>query len=255
MPVERVLALAHGGLALWRFSPHELSRYDRLLESFLDEQEKKRLERFLNVRTKLEFALCRGVLRFLLSAALGSDPNQVRIGTGAQGKPQLDAKQGLFFNISHTAGLCLIALSRAGEVGVDAEKLHDIKEVATLATNYLSPDELKIWQEKGEGEKSACFLEFWSAKEALLKAAGCGMSIHPCQVNTREILSGNIARGMQENGRLFEFRDCWLQRLALPPGYLGWLAAFQKPVSVNFYNFSARLLDNFYASDGRKVEK
>lgn len=245
---------------VWRFDPIDFWPYVSSLETFLSADEIKRLDRFLNQESRLNFIVCRGVLHFLLSCAAGCPLEQITIENDPQGKPQLskDAhSHTVFFNISHTQNLCLIALSHTYEVGIDVERLHPLKELSSLAQTYLSPEEWEIWQKKGKNEKLPVFYEFWCAKEAILKAAGCGLTIHPRQVNTIEAQSGCPVRGIQDDGCFFEFRDYALYPMPLGSDYRGWLVAFGKACSLGLYEFSPQLLTNSFSSfsEGINVEK
>jgi phosphopantetheinyl transferase len=256
--IDHVPDLEMGDVAVWQFNPKDLTQYARSLESYLSSEEKKRLDRFISLEARQEFALCRGILHFLLARLTGGTPEHINIKDGSQGKPEfVDEHQAhsLTFNISHTECMCLIAFSSGGDAGVDVEKVHAIKDLPRLAQTYLSPEELIVWQGTQDKHKAARFLEFWCAKEAILKAAGCGLTIHPSQVNTLEALAGRAVRGMQEDGCFFEFRDCWIKKLPLPEDYRGWLAVFGAPAGLRFYRFNAQLLDAVFASDGRNVEK
>jgi 4'-phosphopantetheinyl transferase len=256
--VDSIQQLGSAETVVWKFSPGELAQYSRLMRSFLSGDEKKRLDRFINEASRQEFIFCRGILRFILAELLGKSPRSLNIGASEHGKPVLIVENQanfISFNISHTEDLCLIAFSRDCEVGIDVEKVHFIRKSSSLSQTYLSPEEFSEWRKVPEQQKSARFIDFWCAKEAILKAAGCGLTIHPNQVNTIEALSEQVVRGVQEDGCFFEFRDCHLTRLPLPEDYCGWLAVFGTSKSIRLCRFKQQLLEKGYSSDGRNVEK
>ena len=82
------------------------------------------------------------------------------------GKPNWQSKQGhiLDFNISHSNECVLVAASNSVKVGVDVEKVRELKNLNFKMV--MSPDELKLIR-----ETPGLFFEIWSKKEAVVKAA------------------------------------------------------------------------------------
>jgi 4'-phosphopantetheinyl transferase len=79
------------------------------------------------------------------------------------GKPMVDLP--VDFSLSHCAGRALCALTTAGRVGVDVERL-DASTAAAFKI-YLSPSE-RAWA----GDDPRRFYALWTRKEAVVKAAG-----------------------------------------------------------------------------------
>ena len=84
---------------------------------------------------------------------------------GEQGKPFFPDRPERHFNLSHTAGLCLCALSAAGPVGADIERLRPRRP--ELPRYVMSDGELAVFD--GSWEK---FYEVWTLKEAYCKFLG-----------------------------------------------------------------------------------
>ena len=91
---------------------------------------------------------------------------------GALGKPFFPDFPDRRFSLSHTAGLCLCALSEAGEVGVDIERVRPRR--ASLPRYALSGAELAAFDGTWED-----FARLWTLKEAYCKFLG--RSIFPPQ--------------------------------------------------------------------------
>lgn len=257
--IDHIPGLNERQVVVWRFDPEHLRPYANEFEKLLSPDEKARLTRFVNQESRQNFVICRGVLHFVLSQITSMLPGQVRIRNGLQGKPELVTDAHMHpvnFNISHTQDLCLIAFSANLEVGVDVEKVREIKELGSMARTYLSPEEHTIWVKKPDTEKAHTFYKYWCAKEAVLKATGCGLSIHPNQINIIEALSNQPLRGVQEDGCLFEFRDCELKHLPMGNEFQGWLAVFGKPDSICLYDFTNQVVANsgFAIPEGKKME-
>lgn len=151
-------------------SPLELDRYARLLS----EEETIRAARFLFPQTRIRFIAGRGILRELLAAYQDVQPEEIRLSYNRYGKPCLQGG-GSYFNLSHTGGTVLYAVSRTAEVGVDIEAMRkdfDWEEMS-FALSARERAELKRSPLPNPHE---AFLQRWVRREALCKAAGKGLS-------------------------------------------------------------------------------
>lgn len=89
------------------------------------------------------------------------------------GQPRLDPSEGWSISISHSDPWVGVALSRDGSVGVDVEPVNRIVDFGSLLRGACAPSEAE------HVECADDLLRRWTAKEALLKAAGCGLSVDP----------------------------------------------------------------------------
>ena len=80
------------------------------------------------------------------------------------GKPGWRGKTSFDFNISHSENMILAASSKTMQLGVDVEKIRTLKSLNF--NRVLSADELAKISETPE-----LFFDFWSKKEAVVKAA------------------------------------------------------------------------------------
>ncbi|HTY96258.1 MAG TPA: 4'-phosphopantetheinyl transferase superfamily protein [Solirubrobacteraceae bacterium] len=79
----------------------------------------------------------------------------------------------LFFNVSHSGPLALLAFTRAGDVGIDVELPRPrTTELSALAGRVLGPAEGRRIQELPEEIREREVLRGWVRHEALLKHAG-----------------------------------------------------------------------------------
>jgi len=151
---------------------------------FKDQQEEKALHRCLNreeVARKHSFAtaelgkrymVAHGFLRSTLADYLSCRPKEVQIVTLPWGKPCL-LKERLFFNMSHTDKRVVIAVSKDGPVGIDAEEIRLVPEASDIAWRWFSKQEIH-WIES-QNNRHLAFLHCWVRREALLKAVGLGL--------------------------------------------------------------------------------
>jgi 4'-phosphopantetheinyl transferase len=168
-----------------------------------------RASRFHFEKDRIPFARCRSALRFLLSRYLRIPAVEIRFEYQPSGKPELAAQQNpgqLLFNVSHSAGLALIAVSADHRVGVDIEKIRPDVDVTALAERFFSLRERAGLQALPDHLRVPGFFACWTRKEAFLKATGDGLSfpLADCSVTTHpdldprlEDIKGNTEAGKQ----------------------------------------------------------
>jgi 4'-phosphopantetheinyl transferase len=115
-------------------------------------------------------------LRTLLGAYLDRDPAQLQITRAARGKPRLEGEPSLEFNLSHSGGALLVALSRTLALGVDLELPRRQRPVLELARRFFAPAEAAALAALPEARRQEAFLHLWTGKEAVLKALGHGIA-------------------------------------------------------------------------------
>ncbi len=126
-------------------------------------------EHTLDRRVRQQF-----LLRLILAACLGCRGRDLRIERAASGKPQL-VGGGPRFNLSHSGEWLAVALAEA-PVGVDIEYRRPIPRAVRLARRYFDPSEAAWLAGFDEPRRSAEFLRFWTAKEALIKTASASVA-------------------------------------------------------------------------------
>jgi 4'-phosphopantetheinyl transferase len=169
------------------------------LKAFLDllaPDERERAERFHFEKDRHHFIVARGVLRDILSRYLDCSPASVRFSFNVYGKPVLAGEYehaGLRFNLSHSQGVALYALTRAGEVGVDIEFLRDDFASLEIAERYFSRTEVALLRTLRPELRTNGFFNCWTRKEAYIKALGEGLS-HPLDRFAVSLAPGEPAR-------------------------------------------------------------
>lgn len=125
----------------------------------------------------------RAPLVALLAGYLGIAESAVTLDEDPRGKPYLahsaqSASGGvaLEFNWSHSGDYALVALSRHGEVGVDIEQLGKNLRALEIAHRFFDAGEADALSVLDPDTRDHAFIGLWCAKEAVLKAAGEGLS-------------------------------------------------------------------------------
>src|SRR2546429_8078089 len=130
----------HSGCARLDVPPEPSAR----LYATLTPDERTRSARFRFELDQQRFIVARGVLRELLGRYLQPQPSHIRFAYNAFGKPDLSPEFGnrLKFNLSHSAGLALIAIATASNVGVDLEYIRAQSDYADIARRFFSAAEV-----------------------------------------------------------------------------------------------------------------
>jgi phosphopantetheinyl transferase len=147
---------------VWRA---DLDTAPKQLQDLLCASEQARAARIVHERDRMRWARSRGMLRLLLARYLAADPRELRFELGAHGKPWLrdraeeeigpDMWPDLRFNLSHSGGLLLVAVTAGMEVGVDIECANE--------------------------RHTSDFMRTWTMHEAAVKCLGTGLSSMPVE--------------------------------------------------------------------------
>jgi 4'-phosphopantetheinyl transferase len=144
---------------------------------WLSEAERARMQRFHFARHRAEFLRGKLLTRATLAARVGEGPAALRFASASHGKPSLLGTQRVAFNLSHSGGTNLLAVSSHGEVGVDIEHIDAQRCGVDLARRYFTPGECQYLLHAPQHELALRFFSLWTLKEALIKAHGGGLSV------------------------------------------------------------------------------
>ncbi len=150
------------------------------LKNILSEDELQRAARFRFEKHRKNFISARGHLRLLLSAYTGLNPHSIKFTYNEFGKPFLNTAHSgrpLFFNISHSHELALIAFNPQWELGVDIEWMPPDFNGLHLVKRFFSANEIEQIEQLPEAQKKEAFFNGWTRKEAYIKARGKGLNI------------------------------------------------------------------------------
>jgi 4'-phosphopantetheinyl transferase len=218
VPLE--LASPVADVALWwatlAASDEEVAR----VSGWLASAEHARAARFGREALSRRYILGRALLRWTLGNALGLPPPAVPIVRGVRGRPQLAGDTGVDFNVSHTEGVALIGIARAGRIGVDVERADRDVRADGLARKFLTAVEQATLAPLPEAERRARFLRYWTCKEAMSKATGEGLSAPLRRLEVRLADAIELARGPAP----YEPARWRLHAVDVPDGYLATLA-------------------------------
>src|SRR5262245_36325916 len=106
------------------------------MEASLSEPERIRAAKFLHKEAQARYVFSRGLLRNILSTFVDARPEDLTFSANEFGKPFLDepfASSGIYFNVSHSQNLVVIAVAFDRQIGVDVEFVRPISDVDAIA--------------------------------------------------------------------------------------------------------------------------
>jgi len=153
------------------------SAYRELLSKAEREQE----TRFYFANDRRRYLLTRALVRTVLSRYFLISPKEWAFSKNAYGRPEVvnvEANEaGVSFNISHTHGLIILAVAKRRALGVDIVNLQSREASMDVAARYFAPAEVEVLSSTARDRQHYRFFEYWSFKEAYVKARGMGLSV------------------------------------------------------------------------------
>ena len=188
--------------------------------------EQARAERFYFQRDRERFITAHRVLRAILSLYLNRAPKCLSFCYSSHGKPALAWESGgdaIRFNMSHSHGVALYAVTRGREVGIDLEFIRRDLEVEQIAERFFSRRETATLRALPTDLRKYAFFLCWTRKEAYIKARGEGLSLPLDQFDV-SLIPGEPAALLSTQPDSDEALRWSLQELTLASGYVGALA-------------------------------
>ncbi len=142
-------------------------------EALLDELERSRAAAFARPEDRARFVLGAVLLKLAVADATGREPATVVIDRTCDecgephGRPRV-AGSDVQVSVAHSGELVMVALTRAGPVGIDVEQ-HAGQWTPALNRRVLATSEAA----GSQGE----FLGYWCRKESVVKATGDGLRV------------------------------------------------------------------------------
>jgi 4'-phosphopantetheinyl transferase len=188
--------------------PALVAAYQRLLTR----EEAARYARFLVEEPRRQYLVTRALVRTVLSRYVAIPPEAWTFVRNEHGRPEVGGPPGaerLRFSLSNTRGLVVCAVARTCEVGVDVEDLESRVNPQAIARQFLSPVERSALESLPIEEQRRRFFEYWTLKEAYLKARGLGLSL-PLDQFSFHLGEGGLIRisfdsGLDDDPRAWQF--------------------------------------------------
>ncbi|MBD0336528.1 MAG: 4'-phosphopantetheinyl transferase superfamily protein [Cyanobacteria bacterium Co-bin13] len=191
---DAATALTAGTLHIWHLHLQGLEPYLEAWASCLSAEERDRMNRFVFERDRIRYGLSRGGLRQLLSQYVNCEPAKLEFEYETRGKPHLclnGQRAELQFNLSHSGDWVVYGVSCDRAVGIDVEQVRPLRDLQQMAQRCLTAEEQRAFEQLPSAVAQAQFFEYWTGKEAFLKATGQGLTRSMSDVRA-DLLAGKI---------------------------------------------------------------
>lgn len=136
--------------------------------------ERERADSFLREESGRRWVAARWALRRVLESYLEEPAAEIELEVDGHGKPRLRNGVGVEFNLSHSNGLALVAVTEGRAVGVDVEMIEPERDLIALAERALPQEDAAAVRAASESERPAVFYAAWTRHEARFK---CGLDV------------------------------------------------------------------------------
>jgi 4'-phosphopantetheinyl transferase len=186
--------------------------------ALLDAAENLRMRRKRKQDDRETLTVSYALHRLLLGCILGMNPAAVPLWRDAAGCPRVGDNL-VHTSLSHAGDWIALAVSRVGLVGVDIEPLVRTDMLPEMAEAICTRSEHAAMEALAIDDRGRALLALWVRKEALLKAAGTGLSV---EMNSFAAPEGPVRpMPMLEGGawlEMLETGSACLAALARPAG-------------------------------------
>jgi 4'-phosphopantetheinyl transferase len=231
------LKLSDNDIHVWRADLNLLPEQIEALAAILSADESDRANRFRFEKDRNRFIAARAILRSLLATYLNLPPSQLEFIYGDRGKPSLSVATpgNLSFNLSHSKGLALYAITRTSSIGIDLEYLRNLSDALQLAKRFFSHSEYEVIAQLSPPEQQRAFFKAWTAKEAYLKAKGSGLSggLEKVEIS---IASGYVLKLLSIDGDASLASSWSLYSVEPHPDYLAALAIEKNNWNLSYWD-------------------
>ena len=176
------LSLPSNVAHLWYVYPDAIDDWYLLAayHSIMSADEAEQQARYRFAAGRKEYLVTRALVRSVLSAYAPILPRDWMFVRNEHGRPEISGPPGaprFRFNLSNTRGLIVCLVARDREVGVDVEDVHRPGETVAVADRFFSPFESAMLNRQPLHRQRDRFFDYWTLKEAYIKARGMGLSI------------------------------------------------------------------------------
>jgi 4'-phosphopantetheinyl transferase len=181
--LEPDLSLSSGRVDLWVLTEDAVDHATELVTSYralLTEPECEQERRFRFPKDRHRYLLTRTLVRTAMSRYVPIAAADWRFVPDRYGRPLIvndhALARELSFNVSHTDGIVVLAITSTNALGVDVETVHR-EAPYDVASQHFSAHEYAALKALPESLRRRRFFELWTLKESYVKARGLGLSI------------------------------------------------------------------------------
>ncbi len=173
-------------LSLFYGNTKEFSLNTAMMYAKISTMEQKRADKFIFASDRENYIISHYILNKQLSKTLGIPIESLSINFENNRKPFI-ANSLIDFNLSHSKNYYCFGIIETmhGQIGVDIEKIEELRDLDSIVNNYMHVDEKKYINESTLTSKEQLirFYEIWTRKEAFLKMIGIGIITNLKEIN------------------------------------------------------------------------
>jgi len=173
------LTLNNNDVHVWLIEPAKINDGKLLdaLKTLLNHNEIEKVQRYRLTKAKHTALITRAFVRIVLSQYTDVPAQEWSFNLGVHGKPEINSPPiPLSFNLSHNDNLIICAVSLDKKIGCDIENLSRKISIKAIAQRYFSATEFDALMALSPALQTRRFFEYWTLKEAFVKATGMGIS-------------------------------------------------------------------------------
>ena len=174
------LKIRKNEIHLWQVNPDKITQPELLnkYKNLLSDDETKKQQRYKFSHDRHDALITRAFVRDLLSYYADIAPSDWRFDKGEKDKPEIvNPSLPLRFNLSHTKGLIICAVTLENDIGCDVEDTTRNNDVLSIANRFFSAIETNELFSLPEDQQHPRFFDYWTLKESYIKAWGLGLTI------------------------------------------------------------------------------
>jgi 4'-phosphopantetheinyl transferase len=229
--------LDDGVVNVWLLGPQTLEALNVEGAAWIDAEERERAARFRNGVDARRFVGRRAAVRSLAARHLGLTADEIAFdrtcqicGDLAHGRPRLSNggdERTLRFGVSSAAGSTAIVMSTDFDVAIDIEPVGFVFPSGFSDDDrvFSAAEQTRLATLDGR-QRSDLALRWWTAKEAVLKLSGYGLSRPPSTIDVSGLQTDGGA-AFYDNGTVL-VRDAALAAV----GYIGSIALSAEPARI-----------------------
>ena len=210
--------LSDNEIHLWSINPQKITEQRKLdsLKTLLNKAEQEKVQRYRLTKAQHDALITRAFVRSVLALYTDLKAQDLIFEITEHGKPELcNSSLPLRFNLSHNNNLIICAVCLNHDIGCDVESLSRKISVNSIAKRYFSANEYQSLQALPPATQQARFFEYWTLKEAFVKATGLGISqgldTFSFQIGTtaQAVFNDNITLTLSENSTVQNNLNCY----------------------------------------------
>ena len=165
---------------VWFCCPDKITDKSVLDEyrSILSVEEIAKYKRFHFEKDRHSYLISHALVRKVFSSYCNVKPDKWSFTNNQHGKPDISPEikcPALKFNLSHTDGMSVCVVSLENDCGIDVENIQRKSRTFAVADRMFAPAEVATMRSSNDGEVQRKFFEFWTLREAYVKAIGTGL--------------------------------------------------------------------------------